>query len=317
MKKYHIVILSLLLLLTMGVIAIDYSNQLTSILAQGVAPNPGHSLSEIEGSDKLVNIEDDQTIGGVKTFSSDVVMSGNLSVDGAITGSNGFKVGDSSLACDSSTEGMIKYNACSSISICDGSSWKNIDNSFIDPRDNQVYSTIAIGNQCWMAKNLAYLPEVHSNTEFTTASNNEEVGYGVYGYDGSDIATAKASPDYVTYGVYYNWWAAINACPSGWHLPTNTEFSTLRDAVGYYQSKSMLIAGGSSGFNALLAGNRSIFGSFLNIDQSAKFWSSTVDPESEPESDYARFLYLGINEEQVLLQKNYKRYGYTVRCLKD
>src|SRR5690554_6870297 len=116
--------------------------------------------------------------------------------------------------------------------------------TFTDTRDGNVYNWVKIGNQIWMAENLAYLPEVvHSNAEFQTQSSNGQPGYGVYGYDGNDVATAKSQSNYTTYGVLYNWYAAMNGaessmanpsgvqgvCPDGWHLPSDDEWHELID----------------------------------------------------------------------------------------
>ena len=105
-----------------------------------------------------------------------------------------------------------------------------------DSRDGNTYKFIKIGDQTWMAENLAYLPVVHSNSEFKTQGNNSQPGYGVYEYDGSKVDNAKSHANYTTYGVLYNWWAAMNACPAGWHLPGDEEWKILEDyliANGY------------------------------------------------------------------------------------
>ena len=116
-------------------------------------------------------------------------------------------------------------------------------NNFLDARDGNVYPTVQIGTQCWFAKNLAYLPMVHSNTQFTAQGASSQPGYGVLGYDGSDINTAKAYQIsgvniYNTYGVLYNWHAAMagtttqgtqGSCPSGWYVPTYDQFAILKN----------------------------------------------------------------------------------------
>jgi hypothetical protein len=72
-KTSYIIIFSLLLVLTIGAISIDYVKQLGSIMAQGETPNPGHALNEIAEWETLVKTSGDQTIAGVKTFSGQVV----------------------------------------------------------------------------------------------------------------------------------------------------------------------------------------------------------------------------------------------------
>jgi uncharacterized protein (TIGR02145 family) len=81
-----------------------------------------------------------------------------------------------------------------------------------------------------MKKNLAYLPSVVGPG---TGSETTPYYY-VYNYNGTDVATAKSQTNYTTYGVLYNWSAALTACPSGWHLPTDAELNTLETYVVSY-----------------------------------------------------------------------------------
>jgi uncharacterized protein (TIGR02145 family) len=57
----------------------------------------------------------------------------------------------------------------------------------------------------------------------TTISGTDPLIY-VYGYDGTDVDPAKVTANYGTCGVLYNYPAAILACPTGWHLPTDPEW---------------------------------------------------------------------------------------------
>ena len=79
-----------------------------------------------------------------------------------------------------------------------------------DSRDGQTYRTVTIGNQTWMAQNLNYETE------------------DSYCYDDKPANCA-------TYGRLYVWEAALDACPSGWHLPSKEEFEVLLTAVGGIQ----------------------------------------------------------------------------------
>jgi uncharacterized protein (TIGR02145 family) len=94
--------------------------------------------------------------------------------------------------------------------------------TFTDTRDGKIYKTITIGNQTWMAENLAYLPEISYN-------------YYVYEYKGENKNEAKAATtNYKTYGVLYNYAAASdqNNWPTGWHLPEISEFEELKEYLG-------------------------------------------------------------------------------------
>lgn len=121
------------------------------------------------------------------------------------------------------------------------------EGKMIDPRDNHEYKIVTIGEQIWMAENLAYLPSV-SKPEAAATSDGDPL-YFVFNYDGEDVNAAKATKEYKTYGVLYNWYAAMNQknatggdaeaipsgiqgiCPSGWHLPSKAEWKKLESFV--------------------------------------------------------------------------------------
>jgi uncharacterized protein (TIGR02145 family) len=100
--------------------------------------------------------------------------------------------------------------------------------SFIDSRDGNAYQTVTIGSQVWMSENLKFLPSVVG----PGAGSYTTPFYYVYDYHGTDINTAKAAANYTTYGVLYNWPAATNACPVGWHLPSDEEWIQLIAYLG-------------------------------------------------------------------------------------
>lgn len=101
----------------------------------------------------------------------------------------------------------------------------NETGTLTDARDGHVYKTVKIGTQWWMAENLAYLPFLNP----PVAESETQPFHYVYGNQGTDVTAAKASQSYLTYGVLYNWTAALAACPQGWHLPTDAEWYTLSD----------------------------------------------------------------------------------------
>ncbi len=97
--------------------------------------------------------------------------------------------------------------------------------TFTDPRDGNTYRAVQIGHQCWLAENLRYLPAVCP----ATTTPDGSAMYYVYDYQGHDVSEAKATANYRNYGVLYNWPAALAACPPGWRLPTDAEWSQLTD----------------------------------------------------------------------------------------
>ena len=141
--------------------------------------------------------------------------------------------------------------------------------NFTDERDNQVYKTIKIGNQVWMAKNLNYKAE------------------NSYCYDDKDSYCDR-------YGRLYTWNSAMNACPEGWHLPTKAEWETLFDFVGGddVAGEKIKSADGSTnwykkssdayGFSFLPNGGRYDMGddggiAYYSAGYEGKMWSSTEE----------------------------------------
>lgn len=213
-----------------------------------------------------------------------------------------------------------------------------ITGTFTDCRDSHVYKTIKIGNQTWMAENLAYLPSVSPSP----SGSYTEPYYYVYDYQGTNFVAAKQNANYTTYGVLYNWPAAITACPPGWHLPTDAEWTALKNyliANGYNYdgtttenkiAKSMaattnwftyfgtgtignnLSLNNKSGFSALPGGYRTIEGAFHNIGNSGYWWSS---PESS--ANFAWYLSLRYDGSHVYRSGYTKESGWSVRCVRD
>ena len=197
-----------------------------------------------------------------------------------------------------------------------------ISNSFTDTRDGNIYKTVQIGKQVWMAENLKYLPSVVGPS---TGSETTPYYY-VYGYDGTNVTDAKATSNYTTYGVLYNWTAAMDACPDGWHLPSDAEWTELTDYLG---GKS--VAGGKlketgtthwaspntgatneTGFTALPGGYRSSYGDFYYIRYYGYWWSST-----EGIASYAWNRYLNFGNSSVNRDYDYRSVGFSVRCVRD
>jgi len=212
------------------------------------------------------------------------------------------------------------YGSTMSFTTQEGSS----GSTFTDPRDGKVYQTVVIGNQEWMAENLAYLPSVNMVAD----GSEDALGYYyyVYGYDGTNVAEAKATDNYATYGVLYNWTAAMNACPDGWHLPSDAEWTELTDYLG-----GESVAGGKlketgtthwaspntgatneTGFTALPGGYRNSNGAFLNIGFDGYWWSATE--YSATDAWNRNMLY---NDSTVYRNDDNLEFGFSVRCLRD
>lgn len=189
---------------------------------------------------------------------------------------------------------------------------------FTDLRDTSVYHTVQIGFQCWMAENLRYLPFVSNTNE----SHYDYQRCYVYGYSGNDLNVAKSNVNYQKFGVLYNKMAAFNGeipneenptelkgnCPYGWHLPSNNEWTQLKDYLigNEYNydntitenkiAKSMaaktewntssnvgavgnnLLLNNRSGFTALPGGQKSQYSSYSGVNLLSIWWSGEGEP---------------------------------------
>lgn len=123
--------------------------------------------------------------------------------------------------------------------------------TLLDERDGQRYKFVTIGDQVWMAENF--------NIAMDTAR---------YCYD--DNAT-----NCETYGALYTWYAAKEAAPEGWHLPSITEWDVLVTGLGGGETAAeKLKVGGSSGFEAALAGVRTNGGVYALFDENVIYWAA-------------------------------------------
>ncbi len=197
-----------------------------------------------------------------------------------------------------------------------------------DSRDSQEYTTVLIGSQCWMAENMNVGTRVNGNTE----QGSSCASIDKYCYADSDA-------NCITYGGLYQWDQAMcgsvmagaqGICPTGWHIPSHDDWTTLERAVcesgtcatdfpfdtstsGWLGTNegTLLKTGGDSGFEGLLAGNRTPFGSFSNQGSYTNFWSSLQSGSSAWRRS------LGSAEARVSRGTSGKADGYSVRCLKD
>jgi uncharacterized protein (TIGR02145 family) len=218
-----------------------------------------------------------------------------------------------------------------------------------DSRDSQIYQYKTIGTQVWMTENLAYLPSVVG----PGTGSNSTAYYYVYGYNGTDVATAKATSNYTTYGVLYNWPAAMNGsassisnpsgvqgiCPSGWHLPSDAEWKQLEKSLGMTDAQANSInfrgthnegnklkeagtvhwnspntgATNETGFTALPGGYRAESNIFSILGETGNWWSSTFY-----NSDNAYYRSMSYVQSGVYRSDEGKNeYGLSVRCVRN
>ena len=179
---------------------------------------------------------------------------------------------------------------------------KDAKGSMKDSRDGQTYSTVKIGKQTWMAENLNYKTD------------------NSYCYNDSSVYCEK-------YGRLYTWDAAMEACPSGWHLPTESEFNTLLSSVdksksakelksttGWYDKGENGNGTDKYGFSVLPSGYKPDVGAFLEMGGFTVFWGSTKEGRQKATS-----LAILYNDDKAYVgfRPRLMEYGYSVRCLKD
>jgi len=214
---------------------------------------------------------------------------------------------------------------------------------FVDSRDNKKYRYVTIGDQIWMAENLAYLPQVNMVADGSEDVNNGKYYY-VFGYDGTIVDEAKATKNYSDYGVLYNWYAAIDdtivtsnmqgVCPDGWHMPSDAEWQTLETELGMAQSElddigwrgsiegaklksiTLWTSNGNGtdnfGFTAIPSGHRNIGGFFSSLGQNWFVWSITEYSTTEV---IDRNLYY--TNTSIQRHNENKDHGFSVRCIKN
>jgi len=195
--------------------------------------------------------------------------------------------------------------------------------------EGNVYKTIIIGTQTWMAENLKTTKYSNGNSIGTTTPatlgiSAESAPKYQWAYAGNEINVA-------TYGRLYTWSAATdsrNVCPAGWHVPTNAEWTTLTTYLGgesvagdkFRESGTSHWASpypgttNSSGLTALPGAYRSTNGRFFGIGYYCYWWSST-----EYSTYYAWHLIMVPNSSSAHSKflDNGKSSGFSVRCLRD
>lgn len=212
--------------------------------------------------------------------------------------------------------------------------------------EGNVYKTVKIGNQWWMAENLkttkfndgTAIPLVTDNTAW---SNLTTPGYC---WSNNDDANKNI------YGALYNWYTVIDnrkLAPPGWHVPTDAEWTILENYLisnGYNYdgttsgnkiAKSLASVTGwvssivtgavgntdypdirnKSGFSGLPGNQRGYSGSFDAINSVGMWWSST-QVSTNTSNAYNRYLNYNYN---YVIRDTYrsKKYGFSVRCIKD
>ena len=200
-------------------------------------------------------------------------------------------------------------------------------------QDSNVYKTITIGTQTWMAENLR-------TSKFRDGTDIPNIGYGLWILNEGDAYCSYNNivdpVSIANYGRLYNWYTVTsshNIAPAGWHVPTDAEWTTL---IAYLGGES--VAGGKmketgtthwitpntgatneSGFTGLPTGARDSGGSnpepiFNSMGAIGYYWSSTEPGHNYAVGDYCR---LSCDNATVFRYDTIKEEGFAVRLVKD
>lgn len=182
--------------------------------------------------------------------------------------------------------------------------YAQITGNMTDPRDGQTYQTIDFENPLvgssitWMAENLNYKTE------------------GTFAYDSIEKFRNGV-------GLLYTWEAANQACPTGWHLPSDLEWDLLVNQFGGRKKAGATLKndkgwnnGGNgtnpNGFNTLPGGFRHPKGNFAKLGDYGYWWSSTSVTK---ETALMREMYQG--SSKVGRDADYKSSAFSCRCVQD
>ena len=187
--------------------------------------------------------------------------------------------------------------------------------------EGNVYTTITIGSQTWMAENLktakyndgTVIPEIKVDSVWSTMNS------GALSWFNNDPAGYKDS-----YGAYYNWYAVSTGklCPTGWHVPSDKEWRALTGFLGdeMVAGKEMKSTSGwarngnginSSGFSGLPFGFRNHKGRFGSQGNGGYWWSNTANAAN------AWYCVLFAKDNTASKYYGLKESGFSVRCLRN
>jgi uncharacterized protein (TIGR02145 family) len=198
----------------------------------------------------------------------------------------------------------------------------NLNYGSVIDNDGNTYKTIVIGSQEWMVENLKTSTYTNGFPISNVVDQNEwrNLTTGAWAHYNNN------SQYECPYGKLYNYYAAVNVCPTGWHLPSYQEWNVLSDYLGgesvagkkmkstgtkFWQSPN-LGATNESRFFGIPGGMRYNFGEFAYIGIGQYWWSIT-------ENSYENIWlgYLNFNNESFVKYGARRESGFSVRCLKD
>ena len=225
---------------------------------------------------------------------------------------------------------LLVFNGCKK----DNETIKSIETGTVTDIDNNVYKTVKIGNQWWMAENLNVknYSDGYAIPKGDQSNWNTDVN-GLY----SNISEINPTP-----GLLYNWHTINNShkiAPAGWHIPTDDEWKELEKYLGMSQSNvdktswrgtnegdklkmearkgwtdfENVWGNNESGFSAVAGGCRLFNWTLGSTNNWTGFWWTATDhPDNK-----AWYRYLDYKKSNIFRYYDYKNYGFSIRCVKD
>lgn len=196
----------------------------------------------------------------------------------------------------------------------------------ISDQDGNIYKTVTIRAQTWMAENLR-TTKYNDGTNIPLVPNNtvwSELRTGAYCNYNNTVSNSTIA----TYGRLYNWYAVSTGklAPKGWHVATDSEWKTLTDYLGgesiagiklketgtSHWPNSNIGSTNEIGFTALPGGFRDSDGTFDDVGYSGTWWSAT-----QSDTDNAWYRNMDYDISNVDRYNDNKEIGFSVRCVRD
>jgi uncharacterized protein (TIGR02145 family) len=197
-------------------------------------------------------------------------------------------------------------------------------NNSVKDIDGNVYRSVKIGNQVWMAQNLKTTRFRDGTPIPLTTDSSAWQSLSTPGYCWYDNFK-KFKRDY---GALYNWHAVNNGllAPAGWHVPAEADWKTLITVLGGEKSAGGKLkeagfihwfepntgATNQARFSAFPSGMRQVVGGFIGSFTNGYWWSAT-----QADNNTARFVALSDSSAGIGTFADNKRCGFSVRCVKD
>lgn len=220
-------------------------------------------------------------------------------------------------------------SACSGSALVDKTNWVFLNpavdyGEMTDERDCQVYKTVKVGNQVWMAENLNYeykaiMTDV-PNSAYCVSQRKDCSGYGryytwaaamdsagVFGTNGSGCGDSiTCTPTFPVRGI----------CPKGWHLPDSTEWSILYNKMG-----EMSVTLKSMGFpewtDATNYSGFSVIPGFYDSSKIREIWRATTRFWTASEKTESSSWQFFMTVKHAIITYENKQIPSNIRCLKD